>query len=85
MRCSLLAAVLLLLSACTSSEEPAPDAFQSPDGAGPQCNYNGTLYDDGEIFPAGDGCNSCKCNPDGVSPGEYGCSLIACDDAGTRH
>jgi hypothetical protein len=49
-----------------------------------KCNYNGTLYDDGQVFPAGDGCNTCKCNPTGCMPGRWGCSLVGCSglDAG---
>jgi hypothetical protein len=49
-----------------------------------KCNYNGTLYDNGQVFPAGDGCNTCKCNPTGCMPGKWGCSLIGCSghDAG---
>ena len=67
----------LLVPACTGTADSAADG-------GPRsvttatCNYHGTLYDDGAVFPAGDGCNSCKCNPLGTMPGQWGCSLIAC-------
>jgi hypothetical protein len=43
------------------------------------CDYEGTIYADGEEFPASDGCNSCKCNPTGATPGEWGCSLVDCE------
>jgi hypothetical protein len=43
------------------------------------CVWNGQTYQLGQVFPAGDGCNSCSCEPDGVA-----CTLIACEvpDAG---
>lgn len=55
---------------CTEDNPSAPT----------QCEWNGALYDDGEVFPAGDGCNSCKCNELGDTPGEVSCSLIYCPD-----
>jgi hypothetical protein len=43
------------------------------------CERNGRRYEVGEVFPAGDGCNTCECR----RGGEYACSLIACPlDAG---
>lgn len=57
--------------------------FGCADDGGPQqttCDYHGTIYEDGEIFSAGDGCNECKCNPDGNTPGEWSCTQIACAD-----
>ena len=48
------------------------------------CEYDGELYRDGEQFPAGDGCNECVCNPDGATPGETRCSLLACIPPGTH-
>ena len=83
-RLPLVPALLLAFSLCCSCYCVGDDAAQPdarPDET-PQCDYHGTLYDDGELFPAGDGCNTCKCNPDGQSPGEFGCSLVACFDAG---
>ena len=65
--------VAFLASGC-DDDEPAAAAV---------CVYQDQTYADGELFPAGDGCNSCKCNPDGQSPGKLGCSLRHCDpDAG---
>ena len=66
---------------------PNPAACEGPDGSTEgdtttKCNYHGTLYDDGAVFPARDGCNTCKCNPSGCMPGRWGCSLIACRDGG---
>lgn len=54
------------------------------DAGAPQCNYMGTLYDDGAVFPAADGCNTCKCNPSGNTPGAWGCSLRGCPPDGGR-
>ncbi len=73
LRSLLCAALLCFAAACTGSGE-----------APPKCDYFGTLHEDGEIFPAKDGCNSCKCNPHGDTPGRYGCSLVLCNppDAG---
>jgi hypothetical protein len=78
-RLALLAVLMLALPAC-----PGDDGDDQPahDAAPTQCDYFGTLYDDGEIFPAGDGCNSCKCNPYGDRPGEWACTLVECLDAG---
>ncbi len=43
------------------------------------CTHLGRTYRSGDIFPAGDGCNSCSC-----TDGEVACTLIGCDpgDAG---
>ncbi len=38
------------------------------------CKYNGKEYKDGETFPAGDGCNTCSCGPNGVA----NCTKRAC-------
>ncbi|HSN97342.1 MAG TPA: hypothetical protein VLS89_03555 [Candidatus Nanopelagicales bacterium] len=40
------------------------------------CEYGGQVYDIGESFPAGDGCNVCTCTADG----EVVCTLVACDE-----
>ena len=81
---SLLCAALLCFAglACEGSDGPPPPTIDAHPGPAPQCDYFGTLHDDGEVFPANDGCNSCKCNPNGDTPGQYGCSLIGCNDAG---
>ncbi|HET7505795.1 MAG TPA: hypothetical protein VFK02_32475 [Kofleriaceae bacterium] len=41
------------------------------------CTYRGTSYAVGDVFPQGDGCNSCTCTASGVS-----CTARACTDAG---
>jgi len=44
------------------------------------CAYMGHAYDLGEVFPAGDGCNTCSCElVDGMP--QVGCTEIACTDA----
>jgi hypothetical protein len=73
----LAAGAALLFTACAMPTDPVPNTSGGP----LQCNYMGTLYDDGAEFPAADGCNSCKCNP-GNTPGRWGCSLKLCADAG---
>lgn len=47
------------------------------DQAGDTCRYNGKVYNSGDVFKAGDGCNSCKCNPEGTNG--VGCSAKKCD------
>lgn len=42
------------------------------------CEYEGMLYEDGEQFPAGDGCNTCSCNPNGDTPSQYACTGRLC-------
>lgn len=44
------------------------------DGA---CVYQGTSYATGDVFPQGDGCNSCSCTASGVR-----CTTLTCADAG---
>jgi hypothetical protein len=45
------------------------------------CAYMGHAYDLGEVFPAGDGCNSCTCEVvDGMAVAA--CTDIACNDGG---
>lgn len=39
---------------------------------GKTCNYNGTIYSDGEGFM--NDCNSCSCNN-----GDIACTLMACE------
>lgn len=58
------------------------------DAGGPApitCVYMGRIYQDKQIFPAGDGCNTCMCNPEEASwPGQVLCTAIGCNaqDAG---
>src|SRR5258707_972989 len=41
------------------------------------CAYNGRGYNVGDVWPQGDGCNSCSCTTSGVS-----CTKRACVDGG---
>ncbi|MBR57523.1 MAG: hypothetical protein CMH54_05615 [Myxococcales bacterium] len=49
------------------------------------CDYNGQTYNEGDSFPATDGCNSCVCDADG----SVGCTEIdcptTCDYEGTNY
>ena len=60
----------LLLGSCGDDDDGADT-----------CEWNGTTYQDQEIFPAGDGCNSCQCGADGQK-GQVGCTLVGCQDGG---
>jgi len=61
-----------VLAAC-GGEDRSPALCETPDGR---------VYKSGDFFPAGDGCNTCQCEPEGSPPGGYGCTLIGCHDAG---
>jgi len=53
-------------------------ALASCGGGDPSCEYQGQTHARGDIFPAGDGCNTCSCTDQGVE-----CTLLACvPDAG---
>jgi len=66
-----LAAICALGAACIIIEDDDDDRAS--------CERNGRRYRVGEIFPAGDGCNTCECR----RGGEYACTLRACvPDAG---
>ncbi len=41
---------------------------------GRACRWDGRIYDVGDTFPAGDGCNTCHC----MEGGEVACTEIAC-------
>lgn len=43
-------------------------------GGGVFCVFGGETHEPGDVFPAGDGCNSCECGTDG----EVTCTEIAC-------
>ncbi len=63
----------------------APDSGLTPDAAATGCVYHGMSYPVDATWPAGDGCNNCHCfsGPDSLHPeGNWGCSLVACVDAG---
>jgi hypothetical protein len=81
----MIASLSLVLLGCDYLPPPfgTADAGLTPvDPSAPVCNYNGKTYADGAEFPADDGCNSCKCNPTGATPGGWGCTAKACPDAG---
>lgn len=67
---------------CSAPGTSAPTFSCTPRVTTVKCNYNGKLYDDGQVFPSDDGCNSCMCNPSGCMPGRWGCSLRLCTDGG---
>jgi len=64
---SIALAMLLVLVACGDDGK----------GGNAACLYNGTSYSLGDVFPAGDGCNSCTCMASGPS-----CTALACGDGG---
>jgi len=49
----------------------------SAGSSGGSCEYGGQIYEDGESFPAGDGCNNCFCDN-----GSAACTTIDCPEAG---
>lgn len=62
-------AASLVLVAC----KPDDDDNTSPPPA-PTCTYDGVGYDEGDSFPATDGCNTCWCDASGM----VGCTKIGC-------
>jgi hypothetical protein len=58
-------AILLVLCACADH------------GKGSACVYMGTPHALDDVFPAGDGCNSCTCTTSGPA-----CTDVACVDGG---
>src|SRR5205814_2100888 len=63
-----LAVIAVALVACTEHGK----------GGGAACVFMGDPHQIGEHFPAGDGCNDCTCDIDGVH-----CTLLDCFDGGT--
>lgn len=63
---SIALATLLVLFACDDHGK-----------GGAACVYNGMPYAIGDVFPAGDGCNSCTCTASGAS-----CTALGCVDGG---
>jgi hypothetical protein len=47
------------------------------DTAVASCDYEGKRHEAGDMFPAGDGCNTCTCSPTGVVI----CGMFDCDRA----
>lgn len=47
------------------------------DDGGTVCTYGGHEYRFGDVFPAGDGCNSCQCTAQGAV-----CTVKGCVDGG---
>jgi hypothetical protein len=64
---SLVLAILVLVAACDGN---------SPGGDG-ACVHDGMRYAIGDVFPAGDNCNSCECTASGAI-----CTERACTDGG---
>ncbi|AKT37495.1 hypothetical protein [Chondromyces crocatus] len=51
--------------------------------SGETCTYEGTTYEVGDSFPAGDGCNTCSCTENGnVACTLMGCEPVTCDNSG---
>lgn len=50
------------------------DADAGSGGSSATCTWNGVVYKAGDSIPAGDGCNTCGCNPDGT----VACTAMAC-------
>lgn len=48
-------------------------------GGGEACIFMGVGHLVGDVFPAGDGCNFCDCEPGNVVQ----CSMDVCNDGGT--
>lgn len=69
--CTLL---LLCLAACGGGQKPPPD---DGDTGEPKavCTYGDAQYQQGESFPAKDGCNTCTCGKDGMVQ----CTEMACN------
>jgi hypothetical protein len=60
MMATIMAMAGLVASACADDES---------------CDWEGETYEVGDVWPAGDGCNSCACDDDG----EVSCTLVACE------
>jgi hypothetical protein len=43
-----------------------------------QCLWNDQVYNVGDTFPAGDGCNTCSCDANATDGAVVGCTLLAC-------
>jgi hypothetical protein len=69
--------LFLTLGACggASHDLDECDGGDFADG----CDYQGVRHPTGEVFPAGDGCNTCSCT---VELGLQ-CSIVACPTAPT--
>lgn len=46
-------------------------------GSRPTCDDDGVTHEVGDVWPAGDGCNSCTCTESGAA-----CTRLACLDGG---
>lgn len=58
-----------------------PTGWAACDGG--TCVYGGAVYDEGASFPAGDGCNECRCRADGaVICTEMACPCEGADGCG---
>lgn len=63
---SIVLAMLLMLPACDDHGR-----------GGAACVFDGTPHAIGDVFPAGDGCNSCTCTATGAA-----CTTLVCADGG---
>jgi len=62
------------MNACGAAA--AGTGIQHSGGCGPLvCTYGDTVYQDGDSFPAADGCNTCSC-----ADGDVSCTEMACPD-----
>jgi hypothetical protein len=50
-------------------------------GGAAVCLFHGTVYEPGEVFPSGDGCNACTCSTAAV-PAMVECSNNTCPGGG---
>jgi hypothetical protein len=50
-------------------------------GGAAVCLFHGNVYEPGEVFPAGDGCNACTCSTSTV-PASVECSFNDCPNPG---
>ena len=46
------------------------------------CEHDGAVYELGESFDAGDGCNSCSCSKSGVACTQMDCGGVCVDAEG---
>jgi hypothetical protein len=68
------------LAGCSGDDDQAAVGKDGSDEPAGLCEMpDGRIYKRGDVFPAGDGCNTCQCEPEGSPPGGYQCTLIACD------
>jgi hypothetical protein len=72
MRGLAIAMALMLTPACDGGGDDGGGDDAPGDG---DCVYGNARYDDGDVFPADDGCNTCAC-----TQGEVMCTLVSCPE-----